>query len=296
MEKCNICPRSCNVDRGLGQLGYCGEGIDMRAALASLHMWEEPPISGTNGSGTIFFSGCNLKCIFCQNFEISNKNKGKSISTDELVSIFFALKKKGAHNINLVSCGHFLTKIREAIIKAKEKGFDLPFLYNTNSYEKLNAIKSLDGLIDIYLPDIKYFDSQYSLKYSGAKDYFEYASLAVLEMYRQTGENKFNENGLLKKGIIIRHLVLPGLRHDSFKILDWMKENLPGSIYISLLNQYTPMYKALDTKELSRRLTTFEYESVVEYFFKLGFKNGYMQKRAAQSSLYTPDFNLDLLI
>jgi len=296
MEKCSICPRNCNVNRDIGETGYCGESFNLRVALANLHMWEEPSISGNNGSGTIFFSGCNLKCIFCQNFEISSENKGKYISTDELVDIFFALKKKGAHNINLVSCGHFLTKIRESITKAKEKGFDLPFLYNTNSYEKLSAIKSLDGLIDIYLPDIKYFDGCYSLKYSDAKDYFEYASSAILEMYRQVGENKFDENGLLKKGIIIRHLILPGLRHDSFKILDWIKDNFPSSIYISLLNQYTPMYKAVDTKELARRLTSFEYESVLEYFFKSGFKNGYMQKKSAQSDFYKPDFNLDLLI
>ena len=268
----------------------------MRVALASLHMWEEPPISGINGSGTVFFTGCNLKCVFCQNFEISQQSKGKEISEDDLINIFFALKEKGAHNINLVSGGHFLNNIARAVKKAKEMEIGIPFVYNTNSYEKTESLKLLEGLIDIYLPDIKYFDPYYSLKYSGAEDYFKTASKAVLEMHRQTGENVFGEDGLLKKGIIIRHLVLPGLRHDSFKILEWINENLPDSVCISILNQYTPMYKASQIKEISRRLTSFEYESVIDRFIELGFKNGYMQKKSSQSDCYTPDFNLDIMI
>ena len=292
MESCNLCPRECGVNRITGEKGFCMSGYLPKAALASVHQWEEPPISGTKGSGTVFFSGCSLKCVFCQNYTISAENTGKEITAQRLAEIFIEQQNRDVHNINLVSAGHFLPAVKKALILAKENGLTIPVVYNSSGYEKAEALKELDGLIDVYLPDIKYFSSELSKKYSQAENYFEVASKAVEEMYRQVGKYEFDENGIMTKGVIIRHLVLPSCRKDSKEILKFIKEKFGDNVYISLLSQYTPMYKAKEFKEINRRITTFEYEDVIDYFFEIGLKNGYMQKRTSATSAYTPIFDL----
>lgn len=291
-KDCRLCPRNCSVDRTIGKLGYCMSSSEIRAALASVHKWEEPPISGTNGSGTIFFSGCNLRCIFCQNYDISSENKGKVITVERLSQIMLEQQERGVHNINLVTAVHFVPAIIKAIELAKDNGLKIPIIYNSSGYEKVETIKMLEGYIDIYLPDIKYFSSELSKKYSNASNYFEYASKAVLEMYRQTGVNKFNTNWILEKGVIIRHMALPSCKEDSFMILDWIKDNIGSDAYISLLNQYTPMYHAIQYKEINRRLMSLEYTRLIDHFFEIGLKNGYMQEKASATSEYAPLFDL----
>lgn len=288
---CRLCPRNCSVDRTAGKLGYCMSSSSMRAALASVHQWEEPPISGTNGSGTIFFSGCNLRCVFCQNYVISSENKGREISVDRLAQIMLEQQERGVHNINLVTAVQFVPLIIKSIELSKRNGLAIPIIYNSSGYENVETIQMLEGLIDIYLPDIKYCSSELSKKYSNASDYFKYASKAVLEMNRQTGQNKFDQNGLLKSGLMIRHMVLPGCKEDSFKILDWIKEQLGTDIYVSLLNQYTPTYHADQYKEINRRLMSLEYTRVLDHFFEIGLKNGYMQQKTSASDAYIPLFD-----
>lgn len=292
LKNCTICPRNCNIDRTNGKLGFCHSGNLPKAALASIHKWEEPCISGTKGSGTIFFSNCNLNCVFCQNYEISNQGFGKEITIERLSEIFLEQQKKEVHNINLVSPSHYLPQVREALLLAKSKGLSLPIVYNTNSYEKKESLQRLEGLIDIYIPDIKYYNHKYAVDFSSAPHYFEFASAAILEMYRQVGKNEFDSNGMMTKGILIRHLILPNCKEDSKKILDWIKENLGHNVYVSLMNQYTPMYHAKQIKQLSRRLTTFEYQKVIDYFLEIGLKNGYIQEKSSASSQYTPIFDL----
>lgn len=290
-ENCTLCPRSCNVNREAGQRGYCKMTSEITASLASVHMWEEPPISGTNGSGTIFFTGCNLGCVFCQNYSISSQNKGKAITCGRLSEIMLEEQARGVHNINLVTGVHFIPSIISAVEKAKSNGLKIPIVYNSSGYEKAESIKMLDGIVDVYLPDIKYFSCELSAKYSNAKDYFNFASEAVTEMYRQTGGNTFDENGILKKGVIIRHMVLPSCREDSYKILDWIRDNIGAEAYVSILNQYTPVYKANEYREINRRLMSLEYTRVIEHFFDIGLKNGYMQEKSSATSEYTPIFD-----
>ncbi len=291
-ENCTLCPRNCHADRSSGQTGFCKMPSEIYAALASVHMWEEPPISGTNGSGTIFFTGCNLRCVFCQNHDISSENHGKAISVDRLAEIMLEEQAKGVHNINLVTAVHYIPSVAEAIIKAKNNGLRIPVVYNSGGYEKAESLKMLDGLIDIYLPDIKYYSPELSAKYSAAPDYFRHAVSAVREMYRQTGKNAFDEKGLLKKGVIIRHLVLPSHKEDSFRVLDAVKENFGTDTYVSLLRQYTPMYRAKEYKEINRRLMSLEYTRVIDHFFEIGLKNGYMQEKSSATDEYTPIFDL----
>lgn len=292
MEHCTICPRRCGVNRLIGQQGFCQAPLLPKAALVSTHNGEEPPISGTKGSGTVFFSHCNMDCLFCQNHSISSEGFGKEISIERLSEVFIEQQNRGLHNINLVSPNHFIPQIRESILLAKEKGLQIPLIYNTNGYESVESLRLLDGLIDIYLPDFKYCDENLARKFSNAPSYFEIAGAAILEMARQVGENKYLENGLLKKGLIVRHLVLPNCYHDSFKVLDWIMVNMGRQTTISLLNQYTPMFRAKEVETLSRRLTTFEYQKVVNYFFAIGLKNGFIQQRSSSTSAYTPVFNL----
>lgn len=292
MKNCRLCPRKCGADRISGTNGFCRMNALPHAALASIHMWEEPSISGSKGSGTVFFSGCNLKCIFCQNFDISQENKGKEISVKRLAEIFIEQQNKNVHNINLVSAAQFLPAVKEALITAKENGLTIPVVYNSNGYENAQALRELEGLIDIYLPDIKYFSPELSKELSAAEDYFDVAIKAVKEMYRQVGKNQFDDSGIMKKGVIIRHLVLPSCRQDSKKILSAIKENFRDNVYVSLMNQYTPMYKAKEIKKYNRRLTTFEYQDVLDYFFEIGLKNGYMQGRLSATDAYTPKFDL----
>lgn len=291
-KNCTLCPRNCRVDRTSGIVGYCGMTSDVKAALASVHMWEEPPISGTNGSGTIFFSGCNLRCVFCQNYDISSENFGKSITADRLAEIMLERQAAGVHNINLVTGVHFVPSIIDAVQKAKENGLNIPVVYNSGGYESVETIKMLEGTVDIYLPDIKYYSEELSTKYSKAPDYFQRASESIKEMYCQTRTNIFDENGLLKKGVIIRHLVLPSCKNDSYKILDWIKSEIGDEAYVSILNQYVPVYRATDYKEINRRLMSLEYTRVLDHFFEIGLKNGYMQEKSSASSKYTPLFDL----
>ena len=292
LENCNVCPRKCNINRTKGERGYCNSGYNIKAALASIHNWEEPVISGTRGSGTVFFSGCNLRCVFCKNYDISSENKGKEITIERLAEIFIEQQQKNVHNINLVSPTHFIPQIREALIIAKNKGLKIPVVYNTNGYENVEMLKTLEGLIDVYLPDLKYFDKKYSLEFSSTSDYFEKTTEAILEMRRQQPKDVFNSEGIMEKGLIIRHLVLPGCKNDSFKIIDWVKNNLGTETYMSIMRQYTPMYKAKDIKQLNRKLTTFEYEKVTDYFIEKGMKNGFSQEKMSATSEYTPIFDL----
>lgn len=287
-EKCNLCPRKCNADR-TSSVGFCG--CRERAVLSKymLHHWEEPPISGTNGSGALFFSGCTLKCVFCQNKEISLSPIGQEKTPEELADIFLTLQSMGAHNINLVTPTHFSSQLVRALDIARPK-LNIPVVYNTSGYESTEVLKSLDGYIDIYLPDFKYYDSGLSAKYSKAPDYFTAASRALEEMYRQTGRYTEDENGILKKGMIVRHLVLPGQRHDSVRVLEELDRLLPKEdIRLSLMSQFTPDFVSDEYKELKRRITTFEYNYVLSKAIELGFE-GFFQQKESASAKYTPSF------
>lgn len=287
-NECTLCPRKCRVDRTI-KTGFCGQSDELKIARADMHFWEEPCISGTRGSGTVFFSGCTLKCCFCQNFEVSQQSKGYNISVGELADIFLMLQDKGAHNINLVSPTPHIPNIIEALDMIKGK-LKIPVVYNCGGYENVDTIKMLDGYIDIYLPDLKYFNNDYAKKYSNCSDYFEHAIFAIKEMISQVGRPEFDEDGLLKKGVIIRHLVLPSLRKDSIELIEALsKEISPDSALLSVMSQYVPMHKSFEFKELSRRISTFEYNSVLEAVDRFGF-TGFSQERESASSVYTPEF------
>lgn len=290
MAVCFSCPRKCGADRRENEAsdGFCKMPYNAVLARAGLHFYEEPPISGENGSGAIFFSGCSLRCVYCQNYEISHNNFGKPVTKERFIEIMKELEARGAHNINLVNPSHFVPFIKDALTSYKPS---VPVIYNTGGYDSVESLRSLEGLIDVYLPDLKYFDSEISAKYSKCGNYFEYASKAVLEMYRQTGECKF-DNGLIKKGIIIRHLVLPKNTDQSLKILGWISDNLPKSTYLSLMSQYTPVRNIPEYKELNRRIVTAEYQKVLDEFEALGFTNGFMQQRDSACDGFIPDFDL----
>ena len=289
LHNCTLCPRQCGIDR-YNRTGFCGEKAVIRAAKAYLHMWEEPCISGTNGSGTVFFSGCCLKCKFCQNYKISCEGQGKEISIDRLAEIFLELQEKGAHNINLVSPTQFVPQIIEALDLCSGK-LNIPIVYNTGGYERVETLKILEGYVDIYLPDFKYYDNELAKKYSSAENYFEVVTAALKEMYRQVGRYKLDENGIMQSGLVIRHLTLPTHRHDSVKVLEWIAENLPkDEILISLMSQYTPFYRSDEFKELSRRISTFEYNFVLDKAQELGL-DGFMQEKSSAKEEYTPDFD-----
>ncbi len=271
--------------------GFCGETNKLVVARASLHMWEEPCISGETGSGTVFFSGCNLKCVFCQNFDISSKCHGKEITVERLAEIFLELQEKGALNINLVTPTHYVIQIISALKIAKKNGLNIPIVYNTSCYEKRETIKLLDGLIDIYLPDFKYFDNQYSNKYSKAPNYFEYASEALDEMVKQVGCAEFDENGIMKKGVIVRHLLLPGLISDSKNVLKYLYDTYKDKIYISIMNQYTPLPHVSKYQELNRKVTEQEYDELINYAIDLGIENGFIQEGETCSESFIPEFD-----
>jgi putative pyruvate formate lyase activating enzyme len=295
LKSCKICPRQCGMNR-FEKAGVCGAGAEVLAAKAFLHQWEEPCISGEKGSGTIFFSGCNMKCVFCQNYEISQNTSdtflGKEISTQRLAEVFLQLQAQGAHNINLVSPSPYAMNIIEAVRKAKAAGLHLPIIYNTNGYELEETIDALNGIVDVYLPDIKYSNDSYSLKYSGVSNYFKEASKAVKAMYAQVGYPEFDENGLIRKGLIIRHLILPGLMEDSKNIFRWIRENIGKYAYVSIMCQYTPMYRSQEFKEINRKISSAEYEEVIDCFFEAGLENGFMQELESASSDFTPNFDL----
>ncbi len=286
---CTLCPRKCGADRN-SSAGFCGCGTNIKTAKAQLHFWEEPCISGENGSGAVFFSGCTLRCVFCQNYEISTGSRGREISLERLSEIFLELQSRGAHNINLVNPTHYVPQIINALDRAKPE-LKIPVVYNCGGYERTETLKMLEGYIDIYLPDFKYISSEISQKYSAAADYARYAEEAVKEMHRQQPELVWN-GSILEKGLIIRHLVLPGCRHDSIAVTDKIHEILPdGSYLFSLMSQYTPIENCRNYPEINRRVTTFEYKSVLKRVQKLGI-NGFSQERTSAESSYTPDFDL----
>ena len=293
LDKCTICPHNCKVNRLIGNNGRCKCNDKIKIALSSLHMFEEPCISGTNGSGTVFFSNCNLNCIYCQNYQISQLGNGKEVTIDELAGIFIQQQEKGAHNINLVTPTMYVFQIIDAIIIAKKNGLKIPIIYNTNSYENVDTIKLLNGYIDVYLPDLKYYSNELSKKYSNVDNYFEYASKAIKEMYNQVGQAVFDDNGLIKKGIIIRHLILPNHIQNTKNILKWISTNMSKDIYVSVMAQYFPTYKAKDDSLINRKLTNKEYKDVFNYLYSLDLQNGYIQELGKHEEEYVPDFNLN---
>jgi putative pyruvate formate lyase activating enzyme len=288
--KCNLCPRKCNVDRSK-ERGFCNMGDKMKVARYSLHMWEEPCISGDKGSGTIFFVGCNLKCIYCQNYKlIDNDNIGREVSIDEFSDICLELQEKGAYNINIVTGTHFIPLIRDGIVKSRENGLSIPIVYNTSSYENVDALKELDGLVDIYLPDLKYYDDKIASKYSMCNNYFEYATKAIDEMYRQVGKYMI-KNGIMTKGVIVRHLMLPGHLEDSKKIIKYLYDKYKDNIYISIMNQYTPVNKT-KYDNLNHKVDDKDYDELINYALDIGVKNAFIQEGETQSESFIPDFNI----
>lgn len=300
MRGCELCPRRCGADRQAGQKGFCGEGVSIRAAKASLHMWEEPCISGSCGSGAIFFSGCPLRCVYCQNAVISAGHIGKEISSRRLSEIMLEQQARGANNINLVTPTHFIPQIAEAIVTARDGGLLIPIVYNSAAYENAEALRSLDGLVDVYLPDIKYFSPKLGEKYSGAPDYPGAAKTALAEMVRQAGEAVFAgpggavEEGIMLRGVIVRHLMLPGQLEDSKAVVRYLYETYGDSIYISIMNQYTPM-PGISAKfpELARRVTEEEYDELVDYAISIGVENGFIQEGETASESFIPDFDME---
>lgn len=287
ITKCELCPRRCKVDRTKGY-GFCGENYEIRIANYQLHFWEEPVISGKNGSGTVFFSGCVLKCVFCQNYEISAQNKGYVITPQRLGEIFLSLQEKGANNINLVNPTHFVPQILQALDLVKSE-LKIPVVYNCGGYERVETLEMLKGYVDIFLPDVKYFSGEISKKYSKAEDYFENSIKAVKKMVELVGKPVI-QDGLMKQGVIVRHLVLPNCRKDSIQVVKALGENFSkDEILISLMSQYVPMYKALEIKELNRRVSTFEYESVLAECEKYGW-DGFLQEKSSASDIYVPPF------
>lgn len=291
LKDCTLCPRECHVDRTAGQTGYCNMTEELMVARAALHFWEEPCISGEKGSGTVFFSGCSLGCIYCQNRNIARGLAGKTITSNRLSDIFLELQEQGAENINLVTPSHYGPQILKALQRAREKGLKLPIVYNCSGYEQLSTLKLLEGSIDIYLPDLKYMDRHIAGCYSGCEDYFKYASEAIREMVRQTGEPVFDDNGMMKKGVIVRHLTLPGYIEDSKNILRFLYETFGNRIFISIMNQYTPMEAVAGYPELNRRITEEEYEELVDYAIELGVENGFIQEGETASESFIPEFN-----
>lgn len=291
IRKCGLCPRKCGADR-TKKAGFCGGGEKVKIARAALHYWEEPCISGEKGSGTVFFSGCPLKCCFCQNFDISAENFGREISTERLGKIFLELQEKGAHNINLVNPTHYVPWIIEALDLVREK-LKIPVVYNSGGYETEETLRMIDGYVDIYLPDMKYMSNEISAKYSGAGDYFQIASKALKIMLEQVGKPVFGDDGMLRKGVIVRHLTLPNCRRDSIAVVKWLEENFsPDEILISLMSQYTPFYNSKNFPEINRRISTFEYNAVLSAVEQTGFK-GFMQEKSSAKEEYTPVFDLE---
>ena len=288
LEKCMICPHNCGINRLEKQIGRCKASDRVRIALYSTHDFEEPCISGEKDSGTVFFSNCNMNCIYCQNYEISQLGKGKDISIEELAEIFIKQQDKGVENINLVTPTSYTLQIIEAIKIAKQKGLDIPIIYNTNGYEKVETLKLLEGYIDIYLPDLKYAEDKIGLEYSKVNNYFSIATKAIQEMIRQVGVPKLDDRGIIQRGVMIRHLVLPNHIENSKKVLKWLKENLPNEIYISIMAQYFPAYQAKNIQNLNRKLTKEEWEEIENYIDKIGIENGYVQELGEHEEEYVP--------
>ncbi len=289
---CSLCPRKCNIDRA-SHTGYCGSGGLPRVARAAPHMWEEPPISGERGSGAVFFSGCSLRCVYCQNYNISVDNYGKTVTPAELRSIYQRLIEQGVHNISLITASHFL----DGVLESLSEPLPVPVVWNTGGYESVESLKRLEGKVQIYLPDMKYSLAGPARRYSNAPDYPGIAKAAILEMFRQVGPYELDEDGIMRKGVIIRHLVLPGNLENTFGVIDWVGETFSeGDVLFSLMSQYTPFGRASDFPELSRRLTEEEYAAAVSYMEARGILDGFYQELSSAKEEYTPDFDLTGII
>ena len=290
-DLCELCPRRCGADRR-EKAGFCGCGREVKVARAALHFWEEPCISGGQGSGTVFFSGCPLRCVYCQNYKISRGHTGKEISVERLAEVFLELQSKGAHNINLVTATPYVPQIISAL-KLARPALKIPVVYNSSGYERVETLRVLKGFVDVYLPDLKHMSSELARRYSGAADYFEVATRALHEMIEQTDGIEYDSEGLMTRGVIVRHLVLPGARRDSIDILNWVSANLPrGKYLLSLMSQYTPIQGLGAFPEINRRVTSFEYDAVVSEAVRLGLDNGFMQQRGSADTAYIPPFDL----
>lgn len=293
LHKCTICPRECKVDRVNNQIGYCKSPGVLTAARAALHFWEEPCISGEKGSGTVFFSGCQLGCVYCQNYNIASGEVKKEISVERLAEIFITLQEQGANNINLVTPTHYVPWIIKAVELSRNQGLKLPIVYNTGGYEKEDTIKALEGIVDIYLPDMKYMSENLSGKYSNAPDYFKVAAKALAEMVRQVPEYIFKENEeIMLKGVIVRHLVLPGAVEDSKNIIKYLYDTYKDSIFISIMNQFTPLENIKNHTELNRRITPKEYDEIVNYAIDIGVENGFIQEGDTAKESFIPSFDI----
>lgn len=297
LDSCKLCPRKCGVNRNNGETGFCGQTSKIKIARAALHFWEEPCISGTKGSGAVFFSGCNVGCVFCQNTEIAKEGFGEEITLLELADIFLSLERQGANNINLVTPTHYILQICDAIKLARDKGLTIPFVYNTSGYELVESIKRLKGLIDVYLPDCKYISTELSQKYSMAKDYFFYASSAISEMVSQTGPVEFDANEIVKKGVIVRHLLLPGHVKEAKAVVSYLFEKYGDKIFVSMMNQYTPFsYVKENYPEIARKVTKREYEKWLQYALDIGLSNGFIQEGETAKESFVPRFDLEGVI
>jgi len=293
-ESCTLCPRDCGVSRSKGEVGVCGvSGTQIRAARAGLHMWEEPCISGETGSGTIFFSGCPLRCVYCQNFEIARAETGLEISIERLAEIMLELQEQGAANINLVTPTHYTPEIIQAVTTARKKGLKLPIVYNCSGYEKVETLRRLEGIVDIYLSDFKYMEPELAKRYSRAEDYPEMAKQALQEMVRQQPKAVFNESGMMVQGIIVRHLLLPGHLRNAKAVVKYLCETYGDSICLSLMNQYTPLPQVKHIPELNRRVTKREYERLIDYTLSLGVEQGFIQEGETAAESFIPAFDYE---
>lgn len=293
MEKrCNLCPRHCDADREI-KVGYCGESNSVRLARAALHMWEEPCISGENGSGAVFFTGCALRCIFCQNNKIADGSIGKKVSIDGLAKTFLQLQDQNAANINLVTASHFIPQVVEALYQAKKDGLHIPIVYNCSGYESIETLKRLNGVIDIYLPDMKYYNPNLSQNFSNAPDYFHVASKAIEEMVSQVKAPVFDDNGMMRHGVIVRHLILPAHTKDSCNIIKYLYQKYGDNIYISIMNQFTPVIHQEMFMELNRKLTKREYSKVIDYALSLGVTNAFIQEGETAKESFIPSFDYE---
>lgn len=294
LKECKLCPHMCKINRLEGKVGRCKATDKIKISLVSLHQFEEPCISGTNGSGTIFFSNCNFNCVFCQNYKISQEGMGQEVDISFLAQSMLDQQKKGAHNINLVTPVMYVYHIIEAIKIAKAEGLKIPIIYNSNGYENIETVNSLEGYIDVYLPDFKYANNKLGEKYSNINNYFEVTSKAVAEMYKQVRPPQLDENGIIKRGLIIRHLILPNEIENSKKVLKWIIDNIGKEVYVSIMAQYFPTYKAKNILELNRKISTEEYKQIEDYIYEIGIENGYMQDLGEHEEEYVPDFKNSL--
>ena len=290
LEKCELCPRRCKVNRLNGEKGRCFATVNPKIAKVQLHYFEEPCISGSEGSGTIFFSGCNLSCKFCQNYKISQENKGNEVTIEELARMMIELQEQGANNINFVTGFAYVPQIIEAIKLSRENGLKIPIVYNTSGYESLETLRMLDGYIDIYLPDFKYYYNDLGEKLSNVNDYFQIVKVAIKEMCRQIKKAQYDEYGMMKKGIIIRHLVLPNHIQNSKQVLKWIKKNIREDVIVSIMAQYFPTYKANQTDDINRKLSIQEFEDIEKFVYNLNLKNGFIQYLEENEEQYVPDF------